>query len=541
MNALAPRLVLALLALLVAGCPSKTPERRTPAAPTLTTQPAGEGVAHLLLMADIRGVLRPCGCTPDLQRGGFDRLVPFLAAERARNPGAALLHAGPIFFEGARVDPKKAAQRERQSEVAAQLLRLTGVEVAQLAAADVAAADGRLDTLVAGAQLPLTAANLELEGGPRAAPWTVKRVGDLQIGVFALADPAQADALGARGRVTDVDLAATRAVAALAPHVDAVVLLSELGLRETKRLVRRVSGVDFAVVGGMGEHPAWLDEAELVGQTRVMQFHREGRYLGRLTIRAVRGQRAFVDASRVSPGELEALDERIARLRGQIATWEGQGEGDREVARGLRSARHHLASLEAKRADLGESEVTVPTDASSFSFTLVPLNWDLPQDDAALAIMDAFDEELAAINIAAAGSLPEPAPGQAVYVGVEACYGCHEDTRAYYEADRHSHAWETLERGKKTFDAECVSCHVTGYGQAGGSLVGQTAGREDVQCESCHGPGSLHAEEGDAALIVTGPPADTCVQCHNKHHSPGFDFATYRQKLIVPGHGLPLE
>ena len=156
-----------------------------------------------------------------------------------------------------------------------------------------------------------------------------------------------------------------------------------------------------------------------------------------------------------------------------------------------------------------------------------------------LAKMDAFDEELKAINLANAGTLPEPKPGQAVYVGVAECLSCHPETETYWEKDFHAHAWETLVEQKKTFDAECVSCHVTGYGKAGGSLLGQTKDREDVQCEACHGPGSIHAESEDIEDIVAKPGKDLCVTCHNAHHSPQFDFAKWRKQIIVPGHGLP--
>ena len=145
------------------------------------------------------------------------------------------------------------------------------------------------------------------------------------------------------------------------------------------------------------------------------------------------------------------------------------------------------------------------------------------------------------INIANAGTLPEAKPGEAVYVGVKACLECHDEVESFWKHDRHAEAWATLEKDKKTFDAECVSCHVTGYGRAGGSLVGHTEGRENVQCEACHGPGSKHAEDGDPDLIVREPTVEVCVGCHNSHHSPTFDFAVYKPKLMVPGHGKPVD
>jgi hypothetical protein len=270
-----------------------------------------------------------------------------------------------------------------------------------------------------------------------------------------------------------------------------------------------------------------------------MQFHREGRYVGRLTVRLVGdGARELVDVSAVSEGELQVLDERIARLEAALASvTRGADESGSEV----RSLRHHLASVRDERKRLGERKVEVPTDRSSFSFTQTPLNWDLPQEPTIVDVMKAFDAELARINIANAGTLPLPKPGQAVYVGTEACFECHAETKEFWRTNEHARAWATLEKLGKTFDAECVSCHVTGYGEAGGALVGQTAGRENVQCESCHGPGSLHADSGEVDKLVIKPVSSTCVACHNEHHSPSFAFGPYRERLLVPGHGKPLR
>jgi len=526
------------------GCssPSPTPDK-TRVADTARVEPAaakksGIGEATLFLMADLNGVLRPCGCTVDLQKGGFDRLIPYLKAQRKRYPGSELLHAGPMFYEDASVDAKKKAQRERQVEVAADLIAKTGVAVAGATAVDEVASGGKLVDLAARAKIQITAANLELgpDGRSGSVPrYVLREVGGIRVGIFALASAVE----GGVVKVSDPDAAAQSVIASLTGESDVVVLLSGLGLRETKRLVRRVEGIHFALAGGMGEHPAWSDEAELVGGTRVMQFHREGRYLGRLTVRLTGdGARELVDASAVSDGELALLDERIARLESAVA--EASRSKD-PASSEVKSLSHHLASVKDERRRLGGKLVVVPTDRSSFSFTQTPLNWDLPQEPSVVELMKVFDEELARINVANAGTLPAPKPGQAVYVGTEACFECHEETREFWRTNEHAGAWATLEKLGKTFDAECVSCHVTGYGEAGGALVGQTKGRENVQCESCHGPGSLHAEEGDVDKLVTKAVQSTCVGCHNEHHSPTFAFGTYRERLLVPGHGKPLK
>lgn len=501
------------------------------------------GEATLLLMADIRGVLRPCGCTVDLQKGGFERLKPHLEAERAAFPGAHLLHAGPLFYEGPEVEAAKKAQRSRQVEVAADLVRRAGIDTVALTAVDLAASHGKLHALLDTAKVGATVANVTVPEGHSYPRFLVRRIGGLEVGILALASDAHTEALGDQATVTSPKDAAAKVIAEMAPKTDVIVLLSGLGLRQTKRLVRKVKGIDFAIVGGLGEHPIATDEAELVGETRVMQFHREGRFVGRLTVRQVNGQRAFVDVSSPSEAELKVLTARISALEASLARW-GK-EGVAETDRAVRSARHHLSSLTAERERLrslkGGAAEGEAKGKSTYSYRVTPLNWDLPQDPEVLSLMDAFDEELKVINLANAGTLPEAKPGEAVYVGVDECLSCHEDTQAYWDNDQHHHAWETLEGLKKTFDVECVSCHVTGYGKPGGSILGKTEGREDVQCEACHGPGSIHAESEDIADIIAKPTEAMCVTCHNAHHSPKFDFATWRKRIIVPGHGLPLN
>ncbi len=130
------------------------------------------------------------------------------------------------------------------------------------------------------------------------------------------------------------------------------------------------------------------------------------------------------------------------------------------------------------------------------------------------------------MNLASAGEIEAPPPGTSRYLGILECSDCHPDAEEVWLKTRHGKAWATLEKGQKTFDSECVGCHVTGWQRPGGSVLGQVSGLENVQCEVCHGPGEMHAEEGDPALIVRSAPEALCQTCHNKHHSPKFDYGS---------------
>jgi Cytochrome c554 and c-prime len=132
-----------------------------------------------------------------------------------------------------------------------------------------------------------------------------------------------------------------------------------------------------------------------------------------------------------------------------------------------------------------------------------------------------------------------PAKGDAGYVGVEACTNCHDDARKVWDGTSHARAYATLEKGFKEFNLDCVSCHVTGYDKPGGSTVTFVDKLKDVQCEECHGPGSLHARKPDKkGLITLKPDPQSCVsQCHHPPHVENFDPVAKMELILGPGHG----
>ena len=110
----------------------------------------------------------------------------------------------------------------------------------------------------------------------------------------------------------------------------------------------------------------------------------------------------------------------------------------------------------------------------------------------------------------------------------------------FWNNTKHHLAWETLEEAGKQFDYECTGCHVTGWNKPGGSNMAQNEALRDVQCEVCHGPGSIHAEASGPekkSSIILSPKETRCVQCHNEEHSDTFDFKAYLRDVTGKGHG----
>ncbi len=119
------------------------------------------------------------------------------------------------------------------------------------------------------------------------------------------------------------------------------------------------------------------------------------------------------------------------------------------------------------------------------------------------------------------------------FVGGAVCARCHTAEAQQWTTTAHSLAWETLVREKKDATPDCIPCHVVGYRQAGGFQSGtSTPHLANVQCENCHGMGTLHGDEG---VLQNGPNEGTCRTCHNPERDPEFDYAT-RLPLILHGN-----
>ena len=122
----------------------------------------------------------------------------------------------------------------------------------------------------------------------------------------------------------------------------------------------------------------------------------------------------------------------------------------------------------------------------------------------------------------------------AAFIGSVACKQCHAheyDNFVKYSKKAHSKqnvAKMSAKLSKAELDA-CYACHTTGYGQKGGFVSYEvTPHLGDVGCETCHGPGSVHAESGDTAAITRKPSVDSCLVCHNAERIQNFDFRPLR-------------
>ena len=115
------------------------------------------------------------------------------------------------------------------------------------------------------------------------------------------------------------------------------------------------------------------------------------------------------------------------------------------------------------------------------------------------------------------------------------CGNCHIDRQRTWQTTRHANAWADLQASGHAV-ASCNKCHSTNGAtnladdSAGYFSVADNAKKfyQDVQCESCHGPGAGHIAGPDAFQPLSTVHADTaqawgCGTCHTGTHTPFVD------------------
>ncbi|MCU0862989.1 MAG: cytochrome c family protein [Planctomycetes bacterium] len=113
------------------------------------------------------------------------------------------------------------------------------------------------------------------------------------------------------------------------------------------------------------------------------------------------------------------------------------------------------------------------------------------------------------------------------FVGSETCKKCHEASYKSWVETKHAVAFEALQKVGKHERADCVVCHVTGdvsLDQDGVVRLPDLTRRDlhNVGCESCHGPGREHVDQG---VRIGTRPVEDCRRCHVDRFSKGFDPA----------------
>lgn len=504
-----------------------------PAKPTFT----------IIGLAEMRGQIGPCGCTTD-PLGDIARTSQIVAGIRSAVP-TVVLDAGSLLYSKNPIPP----HLEAQEEMKADLLVSTYKDALQVAAVGLGPADLAKGTeklrvprhavnVLSDANVPTEAPKILDLGGTKVGVFGVIAQGAVPMQALPITDPVAA------GKAAAQKLRADGAQAV-------VVLVQAASKKDAVKLVREIGAADFALAGLGATAPEPEDvepEATKVDDTWLVIPGNRGQVISRVdvTVRDAPEARPFADAvgAGAAQAKITTIDKQLVALDADLAKMKEDKDADPAFVKQKQAERDQLAQ---ERATLAATPLIVPAKGSYFTLEQIRVNKPLACDTEVQSDVTAYYAAAGQANVAAAAGqkVTPPANGQAGYVGTEACSDCHGDAVEHWKTTRHAHAWKTLVDRGQEFDYDCISCHVTGWDKPGGSNLANNDTLRDVQCETCHGPGSIHVAKGgeeQPPAIARMPDEKLCAtQCHTKEHSDTFDFKPYLRDVLGPGHGANLR
>ena len=502
------------------------PERWTPAR-----------TAEIYFTTEVAGYVEPCGCTTE-PLGGLPRLAHVIGASRSPR---GLVDAGNLLLPSKGLDPLTREQHIAKARVLARAYRQLGVMALNVAAADLSAGEALLAELQREGAVPFVSANVRPkgEGGAQIARSFIRVVGGIRIGLTGVATPEKVAAVAPALTVLEHGPALRMEVRALREAgAEVVIVLAHVGEGGAMELAELVPETDLIIRAPGNPIERSVSAPRRVGPVLVAEAGSHGQHVGRITLRVgseVKRPLALDDAG-VKRFRRRQLDRR------KLKAWRLEREAwsvDPAKAAAVQAKDAQIARLVQRlERPLPPPE---PPAGPHVRIDVVPLSRDVREDPAVAGLLAGYYQKLAAFNLEKGDRAAcAPSPGQPTYVGTARCATCHPAAYAFWEKTPHAGAWATLEKDGKHYDLTCIGCHVVGYRRPGGFCrLKEASGFENVGCETCHGPGSLHAEDHKADSIILASTRATCAaQCHVPEHSDEFVYETYLREVTGPGHRL---
>ncbi len=481
----------------------------------------------LLLSGQMHGYVLPCGCSRP-QYGGLERRYNFLKTLEQRGWPVVALDLGDVPQN---VAPAKLPNIQGPIKYAYSMRSLKAMGYAAVGLGEYEATPSLEETLGAySAQSfpppppPVLAGNLDTEKSgllkDAVARWRIADVPGtkLKVGVVGVVSPEVADKIkDQNARFESVPKTLPGLVKGMLAEgkPDLQVLLYQGPLEMAKKCAENFPNFNVVLcVSAEDEPPA---RPEWVGKTMLVNVGHKGKNVG------VVG--CFLKNGKAANGF--ELRYQMVRLGEEYVTPEGQEKGHPV-----------LEKMEAYTQELKDKDYL-----SKYPQVKHPL----------------------------VGQAVQQGLGVPTFAGSDRCAKCHDTAHKIWEHTPHAHAYQTLVDSKKPslreYDAECIVCHVVGFGYTGGftGFAGLDPDKDkekfkrqqslmNVGCESCHGPCSEHArmpedpkwrklinpfkfdadvaekaKKGDAAAVLAEKKRISnldrfCQNCHDTDNDVHWDF-----------------
>lgn len=257
---------------------------------------AADGL-KLLFTGDVMGEIEPCEC--DSQPFGGVAQRAYLVSDHRRESGALVLDSGNLLFRSlVAVGPDAGDYRKVNALVLVDAYGLMAVDAVNVGPRDLVSGLEYLQRLQRRAAFPFLSTNLvdPDTGAPIFTPELVANRDGITVAILGVL-PGE---MQGRGYITADPLTAVQEAASQAREdgADRVVLLSALGLEDSRKLARKVRDLDAVLVAGERAH---TDPPPRVRGTPVVAPGSRGKFLVEVILAGPVTETRFIPVERGGP------------------------------------------------------------------------------------------------------------------------------------------------------------------------------------------------------------------------------------------------
>ena len=438
--------------------------------------------------------------------GGLPRRAAFITREKTEGIDTLILDSGNLVAAHPLSEPSLEPAAAKARLILGAMDRM-GYAAAAIGEMDLYLGLDLLRSLNGMTKVRFLSANLvDSNDKPLFEPHRFLKAGGITVGVIGLTAPPSDKRMFSRrmtGAVVRDPLPAAReTVERIRGKCDLLVVLSNIGHSKDLEMARTVPGIDVIISGGTRRY---MKRPVVEKSTLITSGFYEGRAVGRLSLHLDGPIKGWI-----SRNELDFLDRQMQTAEAKMNTPGGKEKTD-ALAKKIESA----------------------NDLTLYEPDMVNLDPSFPDDPQVAEMIRDYRKGL----IKSSGSSTGPttqSKEQVRYTGPEACAGCHKSRYRFWLTTEHSRAFDSLAPKDAGADPDCIGCHVTGYMRRTGYWP--KAPRNDlrgVQCEACHGVGSLHVSSPDDYSLLHLPAAPQCLNCHTEEQDGDFDYFRDKGKICA--------
>lgn len=489
----------------------------------------------LVFTGNLEGYIEPCGCTSN-PLGGIARFSQvFLDLKSILGDNIYLIDTGNLLFENLIENKDLDCQNEAKINILLKTLKSFGLDQTTPGPFDKVKGENYYQELYKKYQIKID--NIKIIENKK-----------FNIAILSINNENKKDFILSQIKNFKSNIK---------PHL--IILVSQLLPEKTNELFAKVKDIDV-ILQGQSQSFVPKNPQSLSSGGFLFEGGRQGQYFTALFIqnmekigleKIILDDRDFQRESRT-----ELLKSRLSGLKEQIAL--SQNEKRAFLQKRIDIANQEIIALEKELIN------EKPLKSPNIMFYALPLDRKIDEDPQVKKDVEGYEKSILDLVKKCEENIicPKALPNEAFFVGANVCKGCHLESFNFWEKSiisqdaidmdgkkitrrvGHSKAWKTLTDIKKEHDRTCIGCHSIGFMQKGGYCKTAEADKfANVQCEACHGAGSLHVKTLKREFITRNMKEDGCRACHHMPHIEkyeSFDYEERLKKILGPGHGEKL-